>query len=410
MGVTCGIDWAEDHHDVAVVDGDAQVLGRLRIDDDAAGFQQLLSLLAEHGDTRDDPVPVAIETSRGLLVSALRAAGRDIYAINPMAVARYRDRHALSRKKSDHQDAVVLANILRTDAPLHRPIPHDSELVRAIAVLARGQADAVAERTRAHNRLRSHLREYYPSILQAFADKREGLICREARALLAIAPTPAQAARLSRSQIKTALQRAGRQRKLDAEAERLREVLRQTRLHQPDLVENAMGRQGTALLRQLDAACQACDELAHDTEQLFRQHPDAEIITSFPGLGTLTGARLLAEIGDDHARFRQARDLKAYAGSAPVTRESGKSRRVSHRRIKNSRLAATGRHWAFSALTASPGAHAHYNRRREHGDRYYAALRHLFNRMLGQLHHCLETRQTYDESTAFQSPTPSAPA
>src|SRR5882757_1561094 len=102
MGVTCGIDWAEDHHDVAVVDGDAQVLGRLRIDDDAAGFQQLLSLLAEHGDTRDDPVPVAIETSRGLLVSALRAAGRDIYAINPMAVARYRDRHALSRKKSDH--------------------------------------------------------------------------------------------------------------------------------------------------------------------------------------------------------------------------------------------------------------------------------------------------------------------
>jgi transposase len=110
---------------------------------------------------------------------------------------------------------------------------------------------------------------------------------------------------------------------------------------------------------------------------------------------------MLAEIGDDRTRFATGRDLKAYAGSAPVTRESGKSRRVSHRRIKNSRLAATGRHWAFAALTASPGAHAHYNRRRDTGDRYHAALRRLFNRMLGQLHHCLTTRQKFDETIAF---------
>ncbi len=166
-----------------------------------------------------------------------------------------------------------------------------------------------------------------------------------------------------------------------------------------------MGRQTLALLAQLEAACRACDNLAQATEELFLQHPDAGIITSFPGLAVLTGARILAEIGDDRTRFDTARDLKAYAGSAPVTRESGRSRRVSHRRIKNSRLAATGRHWAFAALTASPGAHAHYNRRRETGDRYYAALRHLFNRMIGQLHHCLTTRQKFDEAIAFTPPT-----
>lgn len=118
----------------------------------------------------------------------------------------------------------------------------------------------------------------------------------------------------------------------------------------------------------------------------------------------LSGARILAEIGDYRTRFGTARDLKAYAGSAPVTRESGKSRRVSHRRIKNSRLAETGRHWAFAALTASPGAHAHYKRRRDTGDRYHAALRRLFNRMLGQLHHCLTTRQKFDEAIGFAPP------
>lgn len=405
MQVTCGIDWAEDHHDVAVVDSEARLLGKLRIGDDTAGFQELLQLLAEHGDSPDEPIPVAIETSRGLLVACLRATGRRVYAINPMAVARYRDRHAASRKKSDHQDALVLANILRTDAEHHRPLPDDSDLVRAIAVLARAQQDAVWDRTRAQNRLRSHLREYYPSILEAFSDKREHLLAREARAILAIAPTPTEAAALTRSRLKAAVVRAGRQRRIEAETDRIREILCRAWMHQPARVETAMGHQTLALLAQLNAACQACEDLARATEELFLQHPDAEIIISFPGLAVLTGARILAEIGDDRTRFDTARNLKAYAGSAPVTRESGRSRQVNHRRIKNSRLAATGRHWAFAALTASPGAHAHYNRRRDAGDRYHASLRHLFNRLLGQLHHCLNTHQKFDERIAFATPT-----
>ncbi|GGP56710.1 hypothetical protein GCM10010278_37300 [Streptomyces melanogenes] len=266
MAVTCGIDWAEDHHDVALVDEGAQLLSKARITDDAAGLQDLLTLLAAHGDSPDDPVPIAIETSRGLLVSCLRATGRKVYAINPMAVARYRDRHSVSRKKSDHQDAVVLANILRTDRELHRPMPADSDQVTAIAVLARAQQDAVWERTRIHNRLRSHLREYYPSILEAFTDKREGLIRREARAILTDAPTPSEAARLSPRQLKAALQRAGRQRNIIAEAGRLHEVFRRTWLHQPAAAETAMGRQTAALIAQLNAVCQACEDLARGTE------------------------------------------------------------------------------------------------------------------------------------------------
>lgn len=402
--VVCGIDWAEDHHDVAVVDDAGQLLARSRISDDAKGFETLVEMLAEHDDTAHQLIPVAIETSRGLLVAALRASGRQVFAINPLAVSRYRDRHTVAGAKSDRGDAIVLANILRTDMAVHRPLPDDSEQVQAIAVLARAQQDAVWDRTQACNKLRSLLREYYPAMLDAFADKRGGLLRPEARIILAAAPTPTAAARLSTTRLRSLLKQAGRSRNLETESRRLQQTFRAAQLTQPAQVEQAMGQQAQALLRQLNAACTNADELTHKTETAFSQHPDAEIITSFPGLGTLSGARVLAEIGDDRSRFDDARALKAYAGSAPVTRASGKSLTVTSRRIKNQRLATTGYIWAFAALTASTGARRHYDRRRRAGDRHIAAERNLFNRFLGCLHHCLQTRQLYSEEHAFPTP------
>lgn len=176
-------------------------------------------------------------------------------------------------------------------------------------------------------------------------------------------------------------------------------------MRQLPLVEQAMGRQTTALLRQLEATCTSADDLAQATVESFNTHPDAEIITSFPGLGSLTGTRALAEIGDDRSRFTDAKGLKAFAGTAPVTRASGRSVAVLVRRVKNQRLASAGYVWAFSALTASPGARAHYDRRRKTKDRHTAAQRNLFNRLLGCLHHCLTHDIHYDETTAFPAPT-----
>jgi hypothetical protein len=409
MDVFCGIDWAEDHHDIALVDAGGQLLARRRISDDAAGLAALLGLLAEHGDSAEDPVPVAIETPRGLLTACLRATGRKVYPINPMAVARYRDRHSVAGRKSDHGDAVVLANVLRTDLDMHRPLPADSELAQAIAVLARAQQDAVWARTGAHNKLRSHLREYYPAFLAAYASARGGITRPDARAIMAAAPDPAAAAKLTTAQLRALLRRAGRRRGIDAEAARLREAFRAPQMRQLPLVEQAMGHQALALLGQLNAACQAADDLEQATIESFNQHPDAEIITSFPGLGPLTGARVLAETGDDRSRFTDAKGLKAYAGAAPITRASGKTTAVLHRRVKNQRLAATGYVWAFSALTASPGARAHYDRRKADGDRHAAAQRNLFGRLLGCLHHCLATRQEYNENIAFPHATDKLP-
>ncbi|HEU4361152.1 MAG TPA: IS110 family transposase [Mycobacterium sp.] len=404
MGLFCGIDWATAHHDAAVIDDDGQVVARGRVTNDAAGFAALLALLAEAGDSVDDPIPIGIETDHGLWVAALRATGRMIYPINPLAASRYRTRYSVSGAKSDATDAVLLANIVRTDPGAHRPLPADTDAAQAIRVLARAQQDAVWARQQVGNQVRDLLKEFYPAALAAFADLEGGLARPDARTILAAAPTPAQAAKLTPARLRRLLIKAGRKRYLDRDVGRLQEVFTDTYLHQPPAIENAMGIHLSALLGQFDAACAAADALAEAAIAHFEQHPDADIITSFPGLGLLAGARVLAEIGDDRSRFADARGLKAFAGSAPITRASGKKIVVLHRYIKNRRLAAVGPIWALASLRASPGARRHFDTRRAAGDWNHQAQRHLFNRFLGQLHHCLQTGQLYDEHVAFPPP------
>lgn len=221
MAASCGIDWADDHHDVAVVDQDGKVIGKRRVTDDASGLRTVLELLASCGESPDDPIPVAVETARGLLLSCLRTTGRRMYSINPMSVARYRERHRVARAKSDHADAVTLANILRTDADAHRPLPSDPELAQSITVLARAQQDAVWHRTQLSNQLRSHLRQYLPAALEAFQISGVGLDSREARAVLAAASDPGAAAGMSAARLTGVLRKSGRQRNIAAWVERL---------------------------------------------------------------------------------------------------------------------------------------------------------------------------------------------
>jgi len=291
--ITCGIDWAENHHDVALVDQDGKRVALLRIGDDAAGHTRLLELLAEHGDSAGEPIPVAIETPRGLLVAALRATGRPIYPINPWAVARYRDRHSVARKKSDAGDALVLANILRTDLPAHRPLPADTDLARAIRVLARAQQDAVWDRTALILRLRSLLREYYPGMLTALAHTKDTLASPVGRTLIAAAPDSASAAELTENDIAALLLKAGRSRGITAAAQYFHQTLHAPQMRQPPLVERAFAQQALALLRQLDTVISNVQALTDAATEAFARHPDAGIINSFPGLSPMQGARIL---------------------------------------------------------------------------------------------------------------------
>jgi Transposase/Transposase IS116/IS110/IS902 family len=418
VAIYCGIDWAEGHHDLALIDGEGKLIGKRRIDENLDGVAELTAMLAAAGDSADEPIPVAIETPRGLLVAVLRAAGRPIYPINPLAVARYRERTSVSGKKSDHLDAMALANILRTDAHLHRMLPDDSPLARSITVLARAYQDAVWRRTKIVQELRARLREYYPGFLAAFASgsgsgrglSTTQLASADARAVLAIAPSPAEGLTVSRARVETALRRGGRQRRTATLAARVSTVLRAPQLRQDPVVEQAMRVEAVALLGVLNAICESVDQLAAALGEAFAQHPDYEIITSFPGLADISGAIVLAEIGDDRNRFVDDRAVQAFAGSAPITRASGKSRSVTRRRTKNNRLAAVGYCWAFTAASRPSPTREHYLHRRARGDGHPAALRHLFNRMLGQLHHCLATEQTYNPIKAFPHLTTAAGA
>jgi len=320
----CGIDWAEDHHDVAVIDADAQLVIKRRITDDADGFAELLAMLESTGETAHDPIPVAIETPRGLLVAALRATGRPVYAINPMAVARYRERHSVARKKSDHFDAMTLANILRTDAHMHRQLPADSDLVRSIAVLARAAQDAAWRRTKATQELRSLLREYYPTFLDAFARTvHTNLAKPETRAILAIAPTPQLGTKLTKPRIIAALRRAGRQRMLDLTATRIQHALRHPQLRQPSIVEQAMGRQAVALLATLNTECANADNLIAASIEAFRQH--AASVNFFKHLGALLGGEQ-----STHRRYFTHLDRVAVESSQDAV-EAGHIRSVKQR-------------------------------------------------------------------------------
>jgi transposase len=235
-----GDDWAEAHHDIEVQDESGRVLARRRLPEGVAGLAQLHALIADHLGADDEPsaVLVGIETDRGPWVQALIATGYTVYAVNPLQASRYRERHAVSGAKSDPGDAHVLAEIVRTDRVHHRVVAGDSEQAEAVKMLARTHQTMIWTRQRQTNQLRSLLREFYPAALGAFG---EDLAGRDARAVLALAPTPAAGQALNRARITIALRRAGRQRNLHSRAEQIMAALRSEQLTLPDTLSAAYG-------------------------------------------------------------------------------------------------------------------------------------------------------------------------
>jgi transposase len=393
-----GDDWAEAHHDVELMDATGRRLAKARLPEGVAGMARLHAMIAEvlGEDAEAAEVLVGIETERGPWVAALIAAGYTVFAINPLQVARYRQRHSVSGAKSDAADAHTLADMVRTDSHQLRPVAADTPQAEAVKVVTRAHKTLLWERTRHTQRLRHALREYFPAALQAFED----LDAPDALELLAKAPDPASAARLTITQITAALTRA-RRRHVAEKAARIQAVLRGEQLGQPEVLTAAYAattRAAVAVLRTLDEQVKV---LQGQVDAHFGRHPDAEIIVSQPGLGPILGARVLAEFGDDPDRYTDARARKNYAGTSPITRASGKKKVAIARFVHNDRLIDALMTQAFSALNASPGARAYYDQLKARGTEHNAALRQLANRLVGILHGCLKTRTCYDEATAW---------
>jgi len=392
-----GVDWAEAHHDVHVMDEDARRLGGGRLPEGVEGITRFHELVFAHVEEPSEVI-IGIETDRGLFVSALVAAGYAVFAVNPMSTSRYRERHSSSGAKSDPGDAKVLADMVRTDRHNHRLVAGDSETVEAVKVLARAHQSMIWSRGRQTNALRSALREFYPAALVAFDD----LASQDALEILRIAPTPTLGAALSKAKIASALRRGGRQRRIEQRAEEIQSALRSPQLSGSVVVASAMGVSVSATVAVIAAMVDQIAHLAKELEAGFEQHPAAKVVRSLPGLGTVLGARVLGEFGDEPDRYANAKSRKNYAGTSPITRASGTKRVVLARYARNHRLADAIYQWAFASLNASPGARAFYDAHRVAGDTHHAALRSLGNRLVGILHGCLANDALYDERVAWE--------
>lgn len=396
-----GDDWAEEHHDVELMDAAGRKLAKTRLPEGVAGIARLHAMVAEHlGEGSDEAeVLVGIETERGPWVAALLAAGYTVYAVNPLQAARYRERHGVSGAKSDPADAHTLADMVRTDAHQLRPVAADTPEVESIKVVARVHKTMIWERTRHVLRLRHALREYFPAALEAFDD----LDAADTLELLSKAPEPVTAAKLTSVQIRAALTHA-RRRDIDTKTTRIQDALRSEQLGRHKVITAAYAATTRSVVAVLVTLNEQIKVLQEQVAEHFGQHPDAEIIMSQPGMGPLLGARVLAEFGDAPGRYVDAKARKNYAGTSPITRASGKKKVVVARFVHNDRLIDALILQAQSALRVSPGARAYYDKQRDRGLSYNAALRQLANRLVGILHGCLKTRTNYDEATAWPQP------
>ena len=284
-----GDDWAEDHHDIEIEDEQGRRLARARLPEGLHGITRLHALLVEHApagwatlapEQTSAAVVVGIETDRGPWVTALRASGYQVFAINPLSAARYRERHSTSGAKSDAGDAHVLAEVVRLDRDHHRPVAGDSDLADAIKLVARAHQSAIWERTRHVLRMRSTLLEYFPAAVTAFED----LSAPDALHVLGRAADPDQAAKLTRAQLVAALRRARRQHVQDR-AQALQAVLRAPALRQPLATQGAYAAVVAAEVTVIAALNAQITALEHTLAEHLDRHPDAQIYLSQPGLG-----------------------------------------------------------------------------------------------------------------------------
>jgi hypothetical protein len=398
-----GDDWAEGHHDVVVQDEAGETAARRRLPEGVDGLARFHELVAscwgEDGEPEPAQVVVVIETDRGPWVKALAAAGYRVYAVNPKQASRHKETVANSGKKDDFFDAACLADMGRTRRHQIREIAADSDTAEAVRIAARAHQKLIWERTRHMLRMRSALRDYFPAALEAYAGL--SLAGPDTLELLGKAPDPASAARLTTAQVTAALKRAGRRGGLAQRARDIRDALRAPHLAQPAAITEAYAASVTAQAAVITVLNEQIRVMEAKVRELFRRHPDAVVYLSQPGIGDITGARILGEFGDAPGRYATAKARKNYAGTSPLTIQSGKKKTVRARYIRNGHLIDALHAQALSSLTASPGARAFYDALRARDVGHDDAMRRVAGRLVGILHGCVKTGTRYDEAAAW---------
>ena len=376
-----GIDWGLDKHDICALAEDGRILSEFRISNDWVGFQRLEQLL----ETLDD-VQINIERQDGLIIDWLADRDVTLFVTHPSVVGIRRPR----RSKDDRGDAFMLATMLRLHDPEIRPMPRQSPTVRHLKQLAAALDDVLNEQRRLANRLIYHLRQYYPAPLKAFGKAHSLTV----QAFLAAYPTPQASQALSLEELDTFLREVGYTQM--GRVQKIYSAL-QTRYPTASVCEGHV--QAVLTLGPL------LQNLHHDQYRLkkqmlpvFRSHPEADWWRSFPGAqGELTPMRLLAWIGDDRRRFPSPDILQAVAGTAPITRRSGKQQRIEFRHACSHPLRSAVDDLARHSVPKSGWAHSYYYDQLARGHSKARAYRALGNRWLKIIWTLWQNGEYYDE-------------
>jgi transposase len=380
-----GIDWGNSHHQLCVVDADGRVLDQVKVTHDIAGVEKFLTRLGHRGK----PAGIAIERSEGILVEALQAAGHRLFCVSPKMSARARERYRLAPTKSDAFDAYVLADSLRHEHRHWRPLAIPSDLLAELRALTRDRERLIFNQRDVENQLRAIVLAYHPAVLHLFSSLDRDITL----AFLLDYPTPAAAGRVGTARMAGFCARHGYSGRTSAEVlvDRLR----------PHLLSAApgtvAGKAYTAMLfiDQLEMLNQQVRSITKHISERLTAHPDAQIFLSFPGMGTVTAATMLAEMGEDRARFPTSATLLAETGTAPVTRSSGRSRSVRFRYAANSRMRHAIDWWTFVAAREDDWTREAYQQARDRGQLHNRALRGIGARWTRILWRCWTDHTTY---------------
>lgn len=382
-----GIDWGGAHHQLAVVDDDGRESLNDRFPHTRDGVRDLITALADQGP---DLVGVAIERSDGILVDSLHAASVTVFPVSPRVSARARERYQAAVRKSDRFDAFVLADALRTEGWRWRPLVPASPLQAELRQVVRHRRQTYETQIMVEAQLRETLLAYHPAVVALFSS-----VDRDATlAFLRDYPTPGAASRVGEARMAGFCKRIGYTGRVPATV--LVERLRTNLLTASS--GNVAGHRFAALAQadQLELLNNQLRAYNRRVDELLSAHPDRETFTSFPAVGRIIAAELLAEIGEDRNRYPTAQVLLAEAGAAPVTLASGKVQRVRIRYACNRRLRATSTSWAHVLKRIDPVSRERYLAAMDRGATYHGALRSVSASWLRVLWRCWQDGTTYD--------------
>jgi len=388
-----GFDWASDHHDLVGVNRQGQILLDLAIDDDAEGWSQLRRCLLELVPAGAGQVAVAVETCNGPSFERLLEMGCAVFPLNPYEAKQYRGRKSPSGAKCDRLDAWSFADALRSDGHGWRQLLPDDPLTQELRLLCRDEVRLIEQRTALVLQLKATLHEYYPAVLEAFED----WVSPNAWAFVRQFPTPEQLVRAGKRRWEKFLH-THRLSRPEHYARRLEIFAQAQHFSGGGAVTRAKSRLALALVAQLEVLDKQVKAYRLAIEERFGQHPDRDIFGSLPGIGSKIAPRLLGEIGTIRQRFSDAQALQAYAGTAPLTKQSGKSRHVLFRQACNKHLRVAVHFLADLSRAKCVWAAVYYDRKKDLGMSHQAALRCLGQRWLKILWKMWQTHAPYDEA------------